>query len=442
MPFFRPSYLVATSILLTACDSAPTAPTAVAPSASVATLPAVSAALQPSATASAAPESTSAPYAPPSEEIVSDEPPKKKPIGTFKDWVAAYQGVGAPETTPPPVLRLPKDVPHAKGKIAFVQSLDIHLFDFATGTSKRLTSDPQKDFEPSFSKDGKRIYFESDRGDMRYRVYAMDMDGANVKALTGPISGKEGKAYAVSPDDKLLVYIGDSHVEEGPEVVHLVDLTTGKDEAVGENGWPEQPAWSPDGKTVYWVNEIWDGGQIFALDLATRTLRKHPRAGFGVFNAPERLGDRLLFSAGPTNAYCCREARLFTTTTEGSDIQRFGTFMVYGAAYPRVSPHKKRVAVAWNVREGGFGADWRLDVTVLNADGSGERHLTSAFPRPFYSATDPSWSGDDRHLSLTLSICPYVGCEPNINSVVVFDTDDPNPSPAFIAYGHDAVFSP
>jgi Tol biopolymer transport system component len=142
----------------------------------------------------------------------------------------------------------------------------------------------------------------------------------------------------------------------------------------------------------------------------------------------------------PTSAFCCREARLFTTTPDGGDLRRFGDFMVPGAAYPDVSPDGKKVAVEWNVREGGFGADWRLDVSVLDADGSHERFLTEPFPRPFYSGEDPAWAPDSRHIALTLGLCPYVGCEPSLRSVVVYDTEDPKSAPAFIGYGGEATF--
>ena len=77
---------------------------------------------------------------------------------------------------------------------------------------RRLTNNPASDFKSSWSPDGKRIAFASDRdGDME--IYVMDADGSNQQNLTknrhddyGP--AWFGPAFSVSPADRKITMWG------------------------------------------------------------------------------------------------------------------------------------------------------------------------------------------------------------------------------------------
>jgi Tol biopolymer transport system component len=185
-----------------------------------------------------------------------------------------------------------------------------------------------------------------------------------------------------------------------------------------------------------------DAEHLLSVEVATRRVNRLPDAGNHMFSPVRWLGDRLLFAASETGSLCCQGSQLYTTAPDGTGIKGFGSFWVAGSMRPELSPKGSKVAVAWSVREGGFGADYRNEIALLDASGRARRDLTSAFPRPFYSAYDPAWAPDDRHLAFTLSLCPYAGCEPKIRSVVVVDTRDEKAVPAFIAYGGSASWSP
>lgn len=374
------------------------------------------------------------------------DPPPRKAIGTFDDWVKAYQGLGSPEANlKPPRLGFAKDLAVKAGHIAFSRSGDIFTMDLATGVETQLTRKAQRNVSPEFLADGKRIAFLSNRDGMAWRVYIMNLDGTDQRPITRTFAVWYGApSFAITPDGAHVAYIAATGAKDvwPHEQLHLVDVTRGDDQPIGELDDLDKPAFVPGDPTLlYVVAGGFDREHLISVDVETKRLKRLPHAGNHLFSGPRKLGDQLLFAAGPTGAYCCRESRLFTTTLDGGRIKQLGTFWVSGSMQPEISPHSSKIAIEWSVREGGFGADWRNEISLLNADGGFRRSLTALFPRPFYSAFEPAWAPDDRHIAFTLSLCPYAGCEPTIRSVVVVDTKDPKGVPAFIAYGGEPSWS-
>ena len=424
-----------------AVDPAPTTVFEPAPSAESTASPAPSTIQSPFMTASTqGDESVTAPYKPPSPDAVEPPSPPVRvhtQIGTLDDWVHDYAGSGVPETKRPPNLRLATDLGVSSGVVAFSRPSGVYTYDFATKAEAHLR--PAFSSRPTFTADGMRIFYVRHSGDFALHVHSMDPKGGDDRDVTGPIrTNGDGVGFALSPDGRRLAYlavIGGDGTSEHMQI-HLVDLRAKKDEIVGPVDQYMQPWFSAESDRLFVVINHWPAnGNVASLDLSTRAFHVFPNAGEGEFNAPFSLADRVVFSAGPATGFCCKEEWMFSVNKDGGDIQRFGSFHVFGLAYPRRSPHGRRVAIPWSMREGGFGADYYTEITVAGADGENLRGLTAAFPRPFYSAFEPAWAPDDRYLAFTLAICPYVGCELQMNSIVAVDTDDPAAAPAFLAYG-------
>ena len=82
---------------------------------------------------------------------------------------------------------------------------DIFVMDSAGGNVRRLTRDASIDARPSWSPDGRRIAFQSDR-DGSFEIHVMDADGSNVTQLTHGDSAVASQAPAWSPDGKRILF--------------------------------------------------------------------------------------------------------------------------------------------------------------------------------------------------------------------------------------------
>ncbi len=84
------------------------------------------------------------------------------------------------------------------------QNRDIWLLEVASGATTRFTSDPGWDAFPTWSPDGRRIVFTSNRGGV-YDLYQKAADGTGQEELL--YQSSEGKGpTSWSPDGKFLIY--------------------------------------------------------------------------------------------------------------------------------------------------------------------------------------------------------------------------------------------
>jgi Tol biopolymer transport system component len=207
---------------------------------------------------------------------------------------------------------------------------DIWLLDVATGAATRFTSDPAWEAFPTWSPDGSRIVFTSNRSGV-YDLYQKPSSGAGSEVLL--YQSKEGKGpNSWSPDGKFLIYYSlgqPTHLRllaaDGPadrQPVPLVDpqysSVTGRfspdgrwiaysgnesgkaeisvrpfDPATGTAGNPvvvtsgggRTPLWRGDGKELFYITP---DGTVMAVDVkAGATFQAGPPKS--LFKAPSGI---------------------------------------------------------------------------------------------------------------------------------------------------------
>ena len=144
-----------------------------------------------------------------------------------------------------------------KPKIVFSSTRDgdseIYVMESDGSKQVRLTIDPARDYDPSWSPDGERIAFVSDRERGQEQIYVMDSDGGNPMRLTNDSTHQEP---AWPPDGQRIAY--DQSLGLWPSQIYVVESDGGGQPERLTDDLPTKsnPVWSPDGDTIAYVQEV------------------------------------------------------------------------------------------------------------------------------------------------------------------------------------------
>ena len=148
-------------------------------------------------------------------------------------------------------------------KIAFSSTRDgdseIYVMDIDGGNQVRLTINPARDYDPSWSADGDRIAFVSNRNRGIEQIFVMDADGGNVTELTTQWTHQQP---AWSPKAERIAYVRN----KGGRQVWVMDADGGNQRRLTQDGKNELPTWSPDGKRIAFLSTREPRSHLYVMD--------------------------------------------------------------------------------------------------------------------------------------------------------------------------------
>jgi Tol biopolymer transport system component len=265
--------------------------------------------------------------------------------------------------------------PGANGKLVFTSpDGGIYVMDAAGGAPHKIPT-PFWNTHPVWSPDGSRLAFSAPRARGSFGISVMDADGGGEKRLTSDPVVDGNPSW--SPDGSRIAFASN---RLGPTYVHIMGADGSNSHAVGPPN-STTPDWSPDGSLI-----------AFAAPSGLAVMRPD---GTGVRNLTHHLDNDLYPSWSPDGRRLAYESdrdgtyEIWTVNADGSGQSRLtsGSRFVCpqgGCSVPRFrpswSPDGKQIAFTHD-------RDGRAQVYVMNADGTGQKRLTSHH----MDAQDVSW---------------------------------------------------
>ena len=236
---------------------------------------------------------------------------------------------------------------------------DIYLANEDGSGRRRLTQSPQRDGDPAWSPDGRRLAFVRVRygfGD----IYLVNVDGSGLRRLVRAISPR----------------------------VRMPGGPTG--------GFSANPAWSPDGRRIAFVSNRDGSDDIFVVNADGSGLRNLTRSRGNDWSPVWSPDGRVIAFEGhrarPSElerAVCkghCMREEIYAVNADGSGLRRLTRNWGDDGA-PVWSPDGRKILY-----------QHRSDIWVMNAGGGGKRDLTLSISQPFASDERAAWSPDGQKI--------------------------------------------
>ena len=288
----------------------------------------------------------------------------------------------------------------AQAQIAFMSKRDgnpeIYLMDTDGGNPRRLTNHRSWDFAPSWSPDGKRIAFVSERDGHVHvhgwpvcEIYVMDADGGNQQNLTNDPNDDRQPSW--SPDGKRIVFTSwrdGLAIDRVPtSEIYVMDADGGNPQNLTNHRHHDRdPSWSPDGKQIafsatrdgHFENDFGITEEIYVMDADGKNqqrLTENRKIDWDPVWSPD--SQRIAFASDRKGDL--QNFEIYVMDADGGNLQRLTENREYDWS-PSWSPDGQRI-VFMSERDG------NSEIYVMDADGGNPQNLTN---NP-HSDASPSW---------------------------------------------------
>jgi Tol biopolymer transport system component len=194
-------------------------------------------------------------------------------------WRIAASGSDPPERVDVAGVAAWPAVSSAGSRLAFVRrGLNVDLFRLEPGKPpKEFLASTSNEQDASFSRDGSKIAFATDRTGEGHEIWIAQADGSNRRSLTNGRYKPEGSPRW-SPNGDRLAFDGE---DDGLRRVYLIDPAGGAVQMIpGKPGSRDQlPSWSRDGKWIYFASDRSGRSEVWRADTAGRNARQVTTTG-------------------------------------------------------------------------------------------------------------------------------------------------------------------
>ncbi|HWA92164.1 MAG TPA: CehA/McbA family metallohydrolase [Rhizomicrobium sp.] len=200
-------------------------------------------------------------------------------------WKQRVDSTTAEELTAGPGYDYQPDWSRDGKRIVFVRYLhdatNLYTLDVKSGTVAALTKGSDVNLEPRWSPDGKHLVYVSTRGTGHFHVFvdgkpwSAERKSRIARYYYSPFDQQLSPDW--SPDSRALVYVDNPETGYGTGALWRRDLGKRKPPALihrEETNWKAAPAWSPDGKRILFSS--YNGRQSNQLWIVTADGRDYP----------------------------------------------------------------------------------------------------------------------------------------------------------------------
>lgn len=234
---------------------------------------------------------------------------------------------------------------------------------------------------PSWSPDGSRIAFESNRSGS-WDLYVLELESGSVRRITASRSDDRWPAWSPSGAHLAFVRIADDESD-----LHIIEMERGPARRFEIEGLETFPSWTPDGLSIVFSREIGESIELTSVSLGTEEHR-------ALLGPPGRdLWPRLSPNGELLAFYSRRE-------TNGLDDEIHVLHVATGSVSRITERTGHDFCPAWSP-----DAD-RLVFVSIEADGSRALKIVDLKGRElerlaegFFRVSEPAWSPDGRSIA-------------------------------------------